>query len=93
MKTKPDACQPFVDREAQRKRLAKAMDRSNGKRTKDELCNITFRLLSGNRAYLSGTMYMVTAFPSNAYAVGRRQAAAWIARYPLYLVDGEIHPC
>ena len=93
MKTKPDARQPFRDREAQRKRLAKAMDRANGKRTKDQLCNITFRSASGERVYLSGTMYFMTAFPSNAYAVGRRQAAAWIARYPLYLVDGEIHPC
>jgi hypothetical protein len=93
MKTKPDARQPFVDRENQRKRLAKAMDRANGKRTKDQLCNITFRAASGHRAYLSGTVYMITSFPSNAYAVGRRQAADWITRYPLYLVDGEIHPC
>jgi hypothetical protein len=81
-----------VDREIQKKRLQKAMDRANGKKTKDELCIISFLTSQGTRVYLSGTMYLVTAFSSNAYAVGRKQAADWITRYPLYLVDAQIHP-
>jgi hypothetical protein len=75
--------------DSERKLLLDALGRMNGKPFRGRRCTIAV-LRNGQRLYLSGTPYLLSAFADRAYELGVSQANNLIARHPLCLGEAEI---